>query len=67
MFYNSDLYTNFTQAVNLSRGVVILAIFVKVSIKYFRFNQNILKNYLFISIIKNVNDIISQLKGSVLV
>ncbi|XP_076070911.1 carbonic anhydrase-related protein 10-like [Mytilus galloprovincialis] len=30
MFYNSDLYTNFTQAVNLSRGVVILAIFVKV-------------------------------------
>ena len=30
MFYNSDLYTNFTQAVNLSRGIVILSIFVKV-------------------------------------
>lgn len=33
MFYNSDLYGNYSQAVNLSRGIMILAFFIKV-IKY---------------------------------
>lgn len=31
MFYNSDLYGNYSQAVNLSRGIMILAFFIKVT------------------------------------
>ena len=37
MFYNSDLYGNYSQAVNLSRGIMILAFFIKV-IKYISTN-----------------------------
>ena len=37
MFYDSDLYRNYPQAVNLSRGIMVLAVFIKV-IKYISTN-----------------------------